>query len=77
MKSVKAIFAAAIVALALSVPAYAGEISSPGSPSPDPTPSDTSSAPGDVHIPGAPSTAPGDVGFPPLADILSALIWLL
>jgi hypothetical protein len=77
MKSVKPLCTAAIVALALSVPAYAGEISSPGSPNPSPTPA-SSTAPGDIHIPGAAPTAPGDVGFPPeFADMLSALIWLL
>jgi hypothetical protein len=75
MKSVKAICSAAILALALSVPAYAGEISSPGAPCPSVPPA---SEPGDIHIPGAPSPAPGDVGFPPgLPDILSALFWLL
>lgn len=76
MKPVKAIFTAAIVALALSVPVYAGEISSPGSPSPAPsgTPPVSTPAPGDIS---SPAVAPGDVGFPPLADILSALIWLL
>ena len=77
MKPVKAICTAAIVALALSVPAYAGEISSPGSPSPAPTPTVTSSAAGDISSPAIASTAPGDVGFPPaVADILSVLIWL-
>lgn len=75
MKPVKAICTAAIVALALSVPAYAGEISSPGSPSPAPV---TASAPGDISSPAIASTAPGDVGFPTeFADILSALFWLL
>jgi hypothetical protein len=75
MKSVKAICSAAVLALALSVPAYAGEISSPGSPCSNPPPDATNSEPGDIHIPGAPS--PGDVGFPPaFADVLSALIWL-
>ncbi len=75
MKSVKALCTAAIVALALSVPAYAGEISSPGSPCTGGTPDTTSSTPGDISSPAVVSTAPGDVGFPP--DVLSALIWLL
>lgn len=78
MKSVKAICSAAIVGLALSVPAYAGEISSPGAPCPGGPPASTSTAPGDIQTPGAPSSAPGDVGFPPVfADVLLALIWLL
>lgn len=74
MKSVKAICSAAIVALALSVPAYAGEISSPGSPVLGGPPDTTSSAPGDISSPAVVSSAPGDVGFPPgFADILSLI----
>lgn len=79
MKSVKAICTAAIVALALSVPAYAGEISSPGcsSPIPDAPPAIASPAPGDVQAPAVTSTTAGEMGTPGFAEFLSALIWLL
>ncbi len=75
MKTLKAICTAAILALALSVPAYAGEISSPGSPctADSGTPDTTSSALGDISSPAIASTAPGDMGSPGLADILLAL----
>jgi hypothetical protein len=72
MKSVKAFCTAAIVAFALSVPAYAGEISSPGAPCPggSGTSDTTPPAPGDISSP----AIAGDVGFPPVvADILLAL----
>lgn len=68
MRPLKAICAAAIVALALSSTAYAGEISSPGSPC---------AAPGDVQAPAAVPTKAGEMGTPGIAEILSALIWLL
>ncbi|MDQ6654035.1 MAG: hypothetical protein M3Y84_15000 [Acidobacteriota bacterium] len=74
MKTLKAICTAAILALALGVPAYAGEISSPGSPSPAPVPPAAVTSSGDISSPAVASTAPGDVGFPPgLADIVLAL----
>ena len=72
MKSAKAFCSAAIVALALSVPAYAGEISSPGAPSPggSGTSDTTPPPPGDISSP----AIAGDVGFPPaVVDILLAL----
>jgi hypothetical protein len=75
MKQLKVICTAAIFALAVSVPAYAGEISSPGSPSPAPIPppSVTASAPGDISSPAVATTAPDEMGIPGLADILLAL----
>jgi hypothetical protein len=67
MKSLKAICTATLLALVLSVPAYAGDINSPGSPNPpgsgqvtDPVTSD-------------PNTATGDIGF---AELLLALLSL-
>ncbi|MDQ2920261.1 MAG: hypothetical protein M3R52_01405 [Acidobacteriota bacterium] len=71
MKTLKAICTAAILALALSVPAYAGEINSPGFTSPAPG---TEPAPGDISSPAATSTEPGDISSPAFADILLALM---
>jgi hypothetical protein len=65
MKTLKAICTAAILALALSVPAYAGDMHTPGAPSP-----------GDVSTPGKTVVTPtdsGDIGSPGFADILWAL----
>jgi hypothetical protein len=68
MKTLKAICTAAILALALSVPVYAGDISSPGASAP---------SPGDIHIPGATSGAPGDIDTPGLVDFFWTLISML
>ena len=83
MKTLKAICTAAILALALSVSAYGGDMSTPGSPAPAPTPTQVSTpgvAPtnsGDIQTPGEASTAPGDFGMPGFADILLALVSML
>ena len=74
MKTVKAICAASVMALFLSLPAFAV----------DPPP------PGDIHVPGKPNpitvgiappeTAPGntdgDLSFSALADMLWSLAWI-
>jgi hypothetical protein len=74
MKTLKAICTAAVLALALSVTAYAadihtpgltaaGEIGTPGATQPAP-------APGDIETPGVASPAPGDVSTPGLTAVL-------
>lgn len=75
MKTLKAICTAAILALALSVPAYAGDVHTPGSPDPGDvsTPGETTPAPGDIDFSGVTSTDSGDIGSPGFADILWAL----
>jgi hypothetical protein len=71
MKSLKAICAAAILALALSVPAYAGDIQTPGKASPVTggisTPDVT---PATADVPSNPDT---ESSMTVLADILWAL----
>src|SRR6266851_2839458 len=61
MKTLKAICTAAILALALSVPAYAGDILTPGFTAPPPPPPPESNITGDVSVPTATSSAPGDM----------------
>ena len=75
MKTLKAICTAAILALALSVPAYAGDMQTPGCANPGDisTPGETTAAPGDIDSPAVTSTDPGDIGSPGFADILWAL----
>jgi hypothetical protein len=70
MKSLKAICTAAILALALSVPAYAGDILSPGFCAPPPPPPESN-----ITVDASVSTqaAPVDLTTPGLADIL----WVL
>jgi hypothetical protein len=51
MKTFKAICTAAILALALTVPAYAGDVETPGKPAPSPSPSNIS-----IQDPGSDST---------------------
>jgi hypothetical protein len=72
MKSLKAICTATLLVLILSVPALAGEIGSPGAPSPSPAPpcsTDSSACPSDAN--------PGEIGSPGLADLLLALASLI
>lgn len=75
MKTLKAICTAAILALALSVPAYAGDVQTPGRANPGAvsTPGAITPSPKDVDSAGVKSTDPGDIGFPGFADILWAL----
>ena len=78
MKTLKAICTATILALALSVSVYGGDMSTPGSPAPAPgqvsIPGVAPTNPGDIQTPGEASTAPGDIGMPSFADILLALV---
>jgi hypothetical protein len=67
MKSMKAICTATILALALTMPAYAGDINSPGVAAPGGT--QTPGVAGDIHTPGV----TGDVGTPGLWDFLLAV----
>ena len=71
MKTLKAICTAAILALALSVPAYAGDILTPGFTAPPPSPESNST--GDMSVPTATSSALDDMSTPGFADIL----WVL
>lgn len=64
MKTVKAICTAAILALALSIPAYAGDIGSPGI-----------TAPEDAGSPGAESE--GDMSTRGFVDLLMTLLFLV
>ncbi len=76
MKTLKEICSVAILALALTSSVHAGEISTPGTPSPSatPTPGVTCQAPCDMQTSEAPVTSPGDTGFTPeLAVIVLAL----
>ena len=62
MKTLKAVCAASILALAISVPVSAGDIGSPGSPVPS------------IPSSGMATAAPGEIGSPGFADILWAAI---
>ncbi len=72
MKTLKAICTAAILALALSVPAYAGDLLSPGVTSPPPPPPPTNITV-EINMPTATSPDLGDIITPGFADIL----WVL
>ena len=76
MKTLKAIFTAATLALALSIPASAGDITTPGIACPGDigTSAATAPEPGVLQGPGVASTAPGDIGSPGFADILVAML---
>jgi len=78
MKTMKAICTAAILALVLTVPAYAGDISTPGV---------TCTAgeigcpgaadPGETQTPGSTSTVAGDISTPGLLDIILTVFTLI
>jgi len=70
MKTLKAICTAAILALALSVPAPAGELQTPGYTAPPPTANSTE----EMSTPDV--TASGEISSPGFADMLLALILL-
>ena len=72
MKALKAICTATILALTLSVPAYAGDLLSPGYvPPPPPPPALTINVAS--HVPTETSSFLGDMSTPGVADIL----WIL
>lgn len=78
MKTMKPIMAAAILSLVLSIPAYAGDIHTPGFAQPQTagdihTPGDPSTDPGDIHTPGEPPTLPGEIHTPGFVTILFAV----
>jgi hypothetical protein len=75
MKTVKAICTATILALALCIPAYAGDIASPGMTSSGEISTPGVSAPGQIGSPGV--TSSGDVSTPGFTDILMALLSVL
>ena len=72
MKAFKAICTATILALALSVPTYAGDVLTPGLTSPVPeTPIVT---PGEINSPGITSTNSGAAETSGLFNVLVAII---
>jgi hypothetical protein len=75
MKTLKAICTAAVLAVALSVTAYAGDIHTPGLTGDISTPGVTQPppAPEDIGSPGVASPAPGDIETPGLTAILLAI----
>jgi hypothetical protein len=73
MKAFKAICSATVLALAFSVPTYAGDILTPGC-TPPPPPPPSASAPGEISSYGVESTSPGVAETPGLIDLLWAIV---
>jgi|GEM_PF-2338520 len=78
MKTFKAICAAMLLALSLSIPAYAdttpGDGHTPGSPSPITSGTGApTTAPVDTELTGGATAAVGDISFSAFADIMWAL----
>jgi hypothetical protein len=73
MKAFKAICTVAVLALALSVPTYAGEVLTPGFTSPLPA-APIATVPGEIGTPGVLPTSPGDGVIPGLLGLLVAII---
>lgn len=71
MKTMKAICTAAILALALTVPAYAGEISTPG------VTCESETCPGDIHTPCAEESIAGDISTPGFMDTILTVLALM
>ena len=79
MKAFKAICTATVLALALSVPTYAGDILTPGFTSPPPPPPPgasvvTEPALGEISTCGVESTSLSDAETPGLIDLLWAIV---
>lgn len=74
MKTLKAICTAAILALALSVPTYAGDVLTPGFTAPPPPPPAESNIIGDMSVPTATSSDLGDISTPGFLDVLWVLV---
>jgi hypothetical protein len=72
MKAFKAICSATVLALALSVPTYAGDILTPGVVSPPPPPSCATL--GEISTYSVESTSPGVDETPVLIDLLWAIV---
>ena len=75
MKTFKAICTAAILALALTVPAYAGDVETPGKTAPSPSPSKISTQDPDSTY--SERTAEEYVTFSEFADIVWSLALML
>jgi hypothetical protein len=75
MKTLRKICTTAILALALGVPVYAGQIETPGytGPPPPPPPPDELNITLELGDPTAPSFDLGDTSSPSFADLLWAL----
>jgi hypothetical protein len=73
MKTLKAMCMATILALALSVSAFGGDVSTPGAPAPGHV-TNPSVEPGEVETPGKVPAAPGEIGLPSVAEVLLALV---
>jgi hypothetical protein len=71
MKTLKAICTAAILALALSVPSYAGDVHTPGYTEPPPPPPSITAG---VNTPTATSSDLCDISTPGFADLLWVLV---
>ncbi|MGH9969703.1 MAG: hypothetical protein ACREBG_18180 [Pyrinomonadaceae bacterium] len=75
MKTIKPILTATILSLALFVPVYAGDMSTPGA-APPPPPPPAICTTGDIQTP-TKTTAPGDIGTPGIAlNLLLAVLSL-
>jgi len=77
MKALKAICTATVLALALSVPTYAGDILTPGVVNPPPPPGTsvvTEPALGEISTYGVESTSLGVAETPGLIDLLWAIV---
>ena len=73
MKPFKAICSATVLALALSVPTYAGDILTPGFTSPPPPPPNASAL-GEISTYGVESTSLGVAETPGLIDLLWTIV---
>jgi hypothetical protein len=77
MKTFKAICTAAILALALTVPVYAGDVETPGKPAPSPSPSNISTQDPGSDSTDAELTTDEYVTFSEFANIMWSLALML
>lgn len=77
MKTMKAICTAAILALVLTVPAYAGDISTPGVTCAGEIGCPGATVPGEIGTPGITSTVAGEISSPGLLDMILTVFTLI
>jgi len=75
MKNFRRLFVAVLLTAVFAVPAWAGEIATPGAPVPGDMHSPGAAILGDVHTPGAPAIF-GDISTPGFAALVLALLGL-
>ena len=75
MKTLKVICMSMVLGLVLSVPTYAGDISSPGNTTTSPTTTSEPAEPGDIDTPGLTSSSSSQLNSADFFELLLTLVF--